>query len=70
MLSGAEPSSSILERLKHELDEMVAAIRCAQASGDEGELREAVTLFVGSYVASQLWFAADVPYISEEHERW
>ena len=70
----APPSRIRLKRhgrwLKHELGEMVAAVRGAQASGDEGELREAVTLFVSSYVASQLWFAADLPYTSEEHERW
>ena len=56
--------------LKHELGEMVAAVRGAQASGDEGELREAATLFVSSYVFLQLWFAADLRFTSEEHERW
>ena len=55
--------------LKRELGEMVAAVRGAQASGDEGKLRAAATLFVSSYVFSQLWFAADLPYM-EEHERW
>ena len=49
---------------------MVAAIRGAQASGDEGKLRAAATLFVSSYVFLQLWFAADLRYASKEHERW
>ena len=70
MLSEAEPSRGVLERLKHELGEMVAAVRGPQASGDEGELREAATLFVSSYVFLQLWFAADLRYASKEHERW
>ena len=71
MLSGAEPSRSILERLKHELGEMVAAVRGPQASGDEGELREAATLFVSSYVFLQLWlFPIYLRYASKEHERW
>ena len=70
MLSGVQPPRSIMEELERELGEMVAAVRVAQASGGEGELREAVTYLVSSYVASQLWFAADLPYISEEHERW
>ena len=33
-------------------------------------MREAAALFVSSYVFSQLCFAADLPYTSEEHERW
>ena len=70
MLSGEQTPRSIMEELKRELGEMVAAVRVAQASGDEGDLREAVAFFVSSYVASQLWFAADLPYISEEHEIW
>ena len=56
--------------LKRELGEMVAAVRGAQASGDEGKLRAAATLFVSSYVFLQLWFAADLRYASKEHERW
>ena len=70
----APPSRIRLKRhgrwLKHELGEMVAAVRGAQASGDEGKLRAAATLFVSSYVFLQLWFAADLRYASKEHERW